>query len=248
MRPPIVLVALVVFASTCSGFIPATNMFSGVKIGNRAATMHVRPAVRVFGSGLRSARAEASTSPKPFELPPVLGLAFKSLNKRLVVITGTTSGLGLATLKSLLSRRDSFVVCAVRDVQRMKDIIAREGLDTGAVAVLKLDLASFQSVRDFVFNLKAFKSNFALDTLICNAATYQPATPVPRFTEVSSISFRSVEGVVWPLDPDLLPFRALLWFAWGFELLSRAVCLAGRTGLKSRSRSTIWGTFSSAAC
>eukprot|EP00291_Cryptomonas_curvata_P017777 CAMPEP_0172173342 /NCGR_PEP_ID=MMETSP1050-20130122/12997_1 /TAXON_ID=233186 /ORGANISM="Cryptomonas curvata, Strain CCAP979/52" /LENGTH=276 /DNA_ID=CAMNT_0012845079 /DNA_START=652 /DNA_END=1478 /DNA_ORIENTATION=+ len=65
----------------------------------------------------------------------------------------------------------------------MKDIIAEEKLDNGAVAVLKLDLGSLQSVRDFVFNLKAFKSNFPVDSLVCNAATYQPATPVPRFTE-----------------------------------------------------------------
>ncbi len=32
--------------------------------------------------------------------------------------------------------------------------------------------------------VQAFKSNFPLDTLVCNAATYQPATPVPRYTEV----------------------------------------------------------------
>jgi hypothetical protein len=30
---------------------------------------------------------------------------------------------------------------------------------------------------------QAFKSNFPLDALVCNAATYQPATPVPRFTD-----------------------------------------------------------------
>jgi hypothetical protein len=30
--------------------------------------------------------------------------------------------------------------------------------------------------------LQAFKSNFPLDALICNAATYQPATPEPRYT------------------------------------------------------------------
>jgi len=113
----------------------------------------------------------------------VLGLGFKALGKRLVVITGTTSGLGLSTLKALLRREDSFVVCAVRDVQKMKDIIRDEGMDSSNLAVLKLDLGSFQSVRDFVFNLKAFKSNFPLDTLVCNAATYQPATPEPRFTE-----------------------------------------------------------------
>ena len=35
--------------------------------------------------------------------------------------------------------------------------------------------------------VQAFKSNFPLDTLVCNAATYQPATPVPRYTEVRQL-------------------------------------------------------------
>eukprot|EP00595_Chromulina_sp_UTEXLB2642_P002335 CAMPEP_0196765140 /NCGR_PEP_ID=MMETSP1095-20130614/7665_1 /TAXON_ID=96789 ORGANISM="Chromulina nebulosa, Strain UTEXLB2642" /NCGR_SAMPLE_ID=MMETSP1095 /ASSEMBLY_ACC=CAM_ASM_000446 /LENGTH=319 /DNA_ID=CAMNT_0042122631 /DNA_START=395 /DNA_END=1354 /DNA_ORIENTATION=- len=48
---------------------------------------------------------------------------------------------------------------------------------------MKLDLGSFQSVKDFVFNLKSFKSNRPLDRLVCNAAVYQPALSVPRYTE-----------------------------------------------------------------
>jgi saccharopine dehydrogenase-like NADP-dependent oxidoreductase len=104
-------------------------------------------------------------------LPPVLGLAFKGLGKRLVVITGTTSGLGLTTVKALLKRGDSFVVCAVRDTDKMKDIIKRDGLDSNSCAVLQLDLASFQSVKDFVFNLKVPPLNLSISQLKHDSAS-----------------------------------------------------------------------------
>ena len=177
----VIACALALAVSDAFSFAPATQ-FTAM---HRAKPLPRQGrAVAASVPGLRTLHAVAATpnSPKPFELPPVLGLGFKSLGKRLVVVTGTTSGLGLSTVKAMLNREDSFVVCAVRDVQKMKDIVRDEGLDASSLAVLKLDLGSFQSVRDFVFNLKAFKSNFPLDALICNAATYQPATPEPRYT------------------------------------------------------------------
>ena len=48
--------------------------------------------------------------------------------------------------------------------------------------VMKLELGSLESVRNFVFNLKAFKGPRPLDVLVCNAAVYLPGTPTPRFT------------------------------------------------------------------
>jgi protochlorophyllide reductase len=48
---------------------------------------------------------------------------------------------------------------------------------------MKLELGSFKSVRDFVFNLKAFKGPRPLERLVCNAAVYLPASPNPRYTE-----------------------------------------------------------------
>ena len=148
-----VLVSALALASACDAFsfAPAGH-FKTTTAGRRAGLLsQSRSAAPVLG--LRSLKAVA-TPPKPFEFPPVLGLGFKSLGKRLVVITGTTSGLGLSTVKALLKRGDSFVVCAVRDVERMKEIVRDEGMDQSSLAVLKLDLGSFQSVRDFVFNLK----------------------------------------------------------------------------------------------
>jgi len=48
---------------------------------------------------------------------------------------------------------------------------------------MKLELASLQSVRDFVANLKAFKSARPLTHLVCNAAVYRPTDPNPAFTD-----------------------------------------------------------------
>ena len=57
------------------------------------------------------------------------------------------------------------------------------GFDKGSYVAMKLELASLQSVRDFVANLKAFKSARPLTHLICNAAVYRPTDPEPAFTD-----------------------------------------------------------------
>ena len=48
---------------------------------------------------------------------------------------------------------------------------------------MRLELGSLQSVRDFVANLKAFKSARPLTHLICNAAVYKPTDPEPLWTD-----------------------------------------------------------------
>ena len=48
---------------------------------------------------------------------------------------------------------------------------------------MKLELANLRSVRDFVANLKAFKSARPLMHLICNAAVYKPTDPNPSWTD-----------------------------------------------------------------
>jgi protochlorophyllide reductase len=57
------------------------------------------------------------------------------------------------------------------------------GMPDGSYVVMKLELGNLQSVRDFVSNLKAFKSARPLNHLICNAAVYLPKDPNPRFTD-----------------------------------------------------------------
>jgi len=162
--------------------------------------------------------------PKEKEIPKVLGGVKIGLRK-LVVITGASSGLGLATAKVLSKTGRYFVVMACRDVEKGKrgtflsggivflwlDVcssvnifkhvgdtahsrsffeflsnvtVAKEnGFPDNSYTVMKLELASLQSVRDFVANLKAFKSARPLTHLICNAAVYRPTDPVPAWTD-----------------------------------------------------------------
>ncbi len=62
--------------------------------------------------------------------------------------------------------------------------VAKEmGFPDGSYTVMKLELANLQSVRDFVANLKAFKSARPLTNLICNAAVYRPTDPEPAWTD-----------------------------------------------------------------
>lgn len=120
--------------------------------------------------------------PKDKEAAKVLG-GVKIGNRRLNVITGASSGLGLNTAVALAKSGRHFVVMAVRDVEKGKRVAKEMGMPENAYVVMKLELGNLQSVRDFVFNLKAFKSNRPLDNLICNAAVYRPTDPEPAWTD-----------------------------------------------------------------
>ena len=116
------------------------------------------------------------------DLPPVLG-GLKLGTRRLVVLTGASSGLGLWTAKALCDAGDYYVVCAVRDPAKM-DAKAKEiGISKNDYVAMKLELASLQSVRDFVDNLKLFLPARPLTHLICNAAVYRPTDPKPAWTD-----------------------------------------------------------------
>eukprot|EP00438_Fugacium_kawagutii_P006254 Skav225527 [mRNA] locus=scaffold144:129435:145059:- [translate_table: standard] len=76
-------------------------------------------------------------------------------DKKLVVITGTSSGLGKMATKALLRAGDYHVVGAVRDLEKMKIVAEIEGFDTERFTAMSrgrtpgpqehLDLASFDS-------------------------------------------------------------------------------------------------------
>jgi hypothetical protein len=97
-------------------------------------------------------------------------------NKKLAIVTGTTSGLGKETARSLIDSGDHFVVCACRDVEKMENVAEENGWDKSSYKVMELDLASYDSTRKFHKAVKAAKSK-PLDALVCNAAVYQPALP-----------------------------------------------------------------------
>jgi len=105
--------------------------------------------------------------------------------RRIVVITGASSGLGFFCVKHMLmANKDGYyVVAAVRDPAKMEQEAAELGLSAADYTAVELQLASLQSVRDFADDLKAALPGGRLDRLVCNAAVYLPTDPIPRFTD-----------------------------------------------------------------
>jgi protochlorophyllide reductase len=98
------------------------------------------------------------------------------------VITGASSGLGFFCVEKL-NREDVYVVAAVRDTAKMDAEAERSGISTKDYVAVELQLASFQSVKDFATALKATLPRGKLDRLVCNAAVYLPTDPIPRWTD-----------------------------------------------------------------
>jgi len=101
-------------------------------------------------------------------------------NKKYVVITGSSSGLGLRAAACLAKSGDYHVVMACRDFSKAERMAQEFGLPKGSYTVMHLDLSSLTSVRQFVANYKA--SGYPIDSLVCNAAVYLPTNPEPTFT------------------------------------------------------------------
>jgi len=116
------------------------------------------------------------------ELPPVWG-GLKVGTRRLVVVTGASSGLGLWAAKALADKKNYFVICAVRDPAKMDAAAKEVGIKRNDYYAMKLELGSLQSVKDFVQNLKTFTPQRPINHLICNAAVYRPADPEPAWTD-----------------------------------------------------------------
>jgi len=117
------------------------------------------------------------------ELPPIWG-GLKVGTRKLVVVTGASSGLGLRAAKALADKKNYFVICAVRDPDKMDKAAKEVGISRNDYLAMKLELGSLQIVRDFVDNLRTFTpARPAINHLICNAAVYRPADPKPAWTD-----------------------------------------------------------------
>ncbi|KAL1299470.1 hypothetical protein HN51_044011 [Arachis hypogaea] len=104
----------------------------------------------------------------------------KTLRKGNVVVTGASSGLGLATAKALAETGKWHVIMACRDFLKAARAAKSAGMSKENYSIMHLDLASLDSVRQFVDNLR--RSEMPLDVLVCNAAVYLPTAKEPRFT------------------------------------------------------------------
>ncbi len=96
------------------------------------------------------------------------------------IVTGASSGVGLYGAKSLADK-GWHVIMACRNLEKAKQAATTVGIKPEQRTVLHLDLASLQSVRQFV---QAFReTNRPLSSLVCNAAVYLPLLKEPQYSE-----------------------------------------------------------------
>ena len=106
--------------------------------------------------------------------------AKKTLRKGNVIITGASSGLGLATAKALAETGKWHIIMACRNFLKAERAAKSAGIAKESYTVMHLDLASLDSVRQFSENFR--RSGRPLDVLVCNAAVYLPTAKEPSFT------------------------------------------------------------------
>lgn len=104
----------------------------------------------------------------------------KTLRKGTAVITGASSGLGLATAKALADTGKWHVIMACRNFLKAERAARSVGMSKEDYTVMHLDLASLESVKQFVDSFRGTER--PLDVLVCNAAVYQPTAKEPSFT------------------------------------------------------------------
>jgi NAD(P)-dependent dehydrogenase (short-subunit alcohol dehydrogenase family) len=95
------------------------------------------------------------------------------MSDKVMLITGTSSGLGLETAKTLAETGATLYVTA-RSIAKAKEVLADliSGPHASRIHILELDLASLQSVRQAAAEFKRRSSH--LNVLIANAGIRQP--------------------------------------------------------------------------
>lgn len=104
----------------------------------------------------------------------------KTDTKSTVIITGASSGLGLATARVLADSGQWHVIMACRDFLKAERAAKKVGMPKDSYTVIHCDLSSVNSVKQFVDNFR--RSGRPLDVLVCNAAVYLPTAKEPRYT------------------------------------------------------------------
>lgn len=111
--------------------------------------------------------------------PAAMATADKTAQKPTVIITGASSGLGLNAARALAAS-GWHVIMACRDFLKAEQAAQRLGMAKGSYTIMHLDLASLESVRQFVTNFRA--TGRRLDALVCNAAIYRPTATEPTYS------------------------------------------------------------------
>ncbi|XP_018447343.1 protochlorophyllide reductase C, chloroplastic isoform X2 [Raphanus sativus] len=150
-----------------------SNSLRADKISNRL-TIKRRQSPR-FSTSIRAQTVTAT--PPANEASPEQK---KTQRKGTAVVTGASSGLGLATAKALADTGKWHVIMACRNFLKAEKAAKSVGMSKEDYTVMHLDLASLESVKQFVDNYR--RTERPLDVLVCNAAVYQPTAKEPSFT------------------------------------------------------------------
>jgi len=104
-------------------------------------------------------------------------------NKKLVVVTGASSGLGRKTALALVRSGEYHVIGAVRDIDKMEAVAEVDEFDTERFTPMYCEMNSFESVKEFCNNVNTFRGNKKLDRLVCNAGVYQPSLRYAKWSK-----------------------------------------------------------------
>eukprot|EP00614_Pseudopedinella_elastica_P012495 CAMPEP_0172586810 /NCGR_PEP_ID=MMETSP1068-20121228/6059_1 /TAXON_ID=35684 /ORGANISM="Pseudopedinella elastica, Strain CCMP716" /LENGTH=480 /DNA_ID=CAMNT_0013381685 /DNA_START=81 /DNA_END=1523 /DNA_ORIENTATION=- len=104
-------------------------------------------------------------------------------DKKIMVVTGTSSGLGKMTARTALRTGEYHVIGAVRDLDKMELVAELEEFDMSSFTPMECDLSSYASVDRFCAQLEEFTKGRPIDRLACNAAVYQPSLDYAKYTE-----------------------------------------------------------------
>ncbi|HEY9619601.1 MAG TPA: protochlorophyllide reductase [Crinalium sp.] len=99
--------------------------------------------------------------------------------KQTVIITGTSSGVGLYAAKAMADK-GWYVVMACRDIPKTEQAAQSVGIPKDSYTIIHIDLASLESVRQFVKDFRA--TGRTLDAVVGNAAIYMPLLKEPLWS------------------------------------------------------------------
>ncbi|GKY97355.1 hypothetical protein MPSEU_000693900 [Mayamaea pseudoterrestris] len=130
-------------------------------------------------------------------------------DKKLVVLTGTSSGLGRKTALALLNTGEYHVIGAVRDLDKMEAVAEVDGFDMNNFTPMYCEMNSFDSVCKFCDNVLKFALTKPIDRLMCNAGVYQPSLPYAKWSvdgheQTMQINFLSHFLMISKLMPSLM--------------------------------------------
>lgn len=144
------------------------------KHASLSARRHVASVNAIQTNNVRGCTATATRA----TASPVMAMA--GGKKKTVIITGASSGLGLKAAKALAASGEWHIVMANRDFSKTLISARDNGIDRDDFTYIQCDLASLESVRNFVDEFRA--TGRTLDCLVCNAAIYLPTATEPTFT------------------------------------------------------------------